>query len=425
MALYHLSVKTVSRASGRSAVAAAAYRSGALLTNDRDGMTHDYTARGGVEETFIVAPDAADWAQDRAVLWNAAEAAENRKNSVVAREWEVALPDELSVEARRDLAAGFAGELVERYGVVADVAIHAPHAMGDARNHHAHILTTTREAGEDGLGAKTRSLDVSTSGEIEAMRERWAERVNAALELAQVPERVDHRSYARQGVEIEPTGHVGVHATGMERRAEREAEQTGQVYEPVTERGQENAAVLAGRLVAERVREEIAALKRELEQIAEFARETAQRVADGVRAGVEALAERVRPARQPEAEVEVADGAGDQVARWMAEQEAQKDDEFARIEAALTASGVASGAGSGDGSPARSYGIAEAIAESQRETAAQAREEAVRAEAAQRAAQVQREAQAAQRTAEAREQIRQQREREQERRRDRDQGMER
>ena len=421
MALYHLSVKTVSRASGRSAVAAAAYRSGDVLTNERDGMTHDYTARGGVEETFIVAPEGAAWAQDRAVLWNAAEAAENRKNSVVAREWEVALPDELSGEARRELAAGFAGELVERYGVVADVAIHGPHAMGDARNHHAHILTTTREAGSDGLGAKTRSLDVSTSGEIETMRERWAERVNAALELAQVAERVDHRSYARQGLEIEPTGHVGVHATGMERRAERDAEQTGQVYEPVTERGQENAAVLAGRLVAERVREEIAALKRELEQIAEFARETAQRVADGVRAGIEALAERVRPARQPEVEVEVGDGAGDQVARWMAEQEAQKEDAFARIEAALSAS---SGE---DGSPARSYGVAEAIAESQRETAAAAREEAVRAEAAQRAAQVQREAQAAQRTAEAREQIRQQREREmqQERSRDRDQGMER
>jgi len=422
VALYHLSVKTVSRASGRSAVAAAAYRSGDVLTNDRDGMTHDYTARGGVEEAFIVAPDAAGWAQDRAVLWNAAEAAENRKNSVVAREWEVALPDELSVEARRDLAAGFAGELVDRYGVVADVAIHGPHAMGDARNHHAHILTTTREAGSDGLGAKTRSLDVSTSGEIETMRECWAERVNAALELAQVPERVDHRSYARQGLEIEPTGHVGVHATGMERRAEREAEQTGQVYEPVTERGQENAAVLAGRLVAERVREEIAALKRELEQIAEFARETAQRVADGVRAGVEALAERVRPARQPEVEVEVEarNGVGDQVARWMAEQEAQKEDEFARIEAALTASGASSGAGS----PTRSYGIAEAIAESQRETAAQAREEAARVE---RAAQVQREAQLTQRTAEAREQIRQQREREmqQERSRDRDQGMER
>ena len=353
------------------------------------------------------------------MLWNTAEAAENRKNSVVAREWEVALPDELSVEARRELAAGFAGGLVERYGVVADVAIHAPHAMGDARNHHAHILTTTREAGADGLGAKTRSLDVSTSGEIEAMRERWAERVNDALELAQVDERVDHRSYARQGVEIEPTGHVGVHATGMERRAEREAEQTGQVYEPVTERGQENAAVLAGRLVAERVREEIAALKRELEQIAEFARETVQRVADGVRAGVEALAEQVRPARS--SEVEARDGVGDQVARWMAEQEAQKEDEFARIEAALTASGGE------DGSSARSYGIAEAIAESQRETAAQAREEAVRAEAAQRAAQVQREAQAAQRTAEAHQQIRQQREREvqQERSRDRDQGMER
>lgn len=405
MALYHLSVKTVSRASGRSAVAAAAYRSGEMLTNDRDGMTHDYTARGGVEDTFIVAPEGAAWAQDRAVLWNAAEAAENRKNSVVAREWEVALPDELSVEARRALAAGFAAELVERYGVVADVAIHAPHVAGDERNHHAHILTTTRQAGADGLGAKTRSLDMSTSGEIEVMRASWADRVNDALELEQVAARVDHRSYARQGAGIEPTEHVGVQATGMERRAEREAARTGQDYEPVTERGQENAAVMAGRLVAERVREEIAALKRELEQIAEFARETAQRVADGVRAGIEAVAERVLPRKSPE----------DEVKQWMAEQEAEKEDEFARIEAALTASGGE------DGSPACSYGIAEAIGESQRETAAQAREEAARverAEAAQRAAQVQREAQAAQRTAEAREQIRQQREQE----RGRDQG---
>lgn len=422
MALYHLSVKTVSRASGRSAVAAAAYRSGDVLTNERDGITHDYTARGGVEEAFILAPNGAEWAQDRAVLWNAAEAAENRKNSVVAREWEVALPAELSADARRELAAGFAGELVERYGVVADVAVHRPHEAGDTRNHHAHILTTTREAGTEGLGAKTRSLDVSTSGEIEAMRERWAERVNDALELAQIDERVDHRSYARQGREIEPTGHVGVHATGMERRAEREAEQAGQVYEPVTERGQENAAVMAGRLVAERVREEIATLKRELEQIAEFARETAQRVADGVRAGIEAVAERVMPRQQRDAGV--GDGAGDEVTRWMAEQEAQKEDEFARIEAALTAFGGE------DGSSPGSYGIAEAIAESQRETAAAAREEAARverAEAAQRVAQVQKEAQVAQRTAEAREQIRQQREREaqQERSRDRDQGMER
>ena len=414
MALYHLSVKTVSRASGRSAVAAAAYRSGDVLTNDRDGMTHDYTARGGVEETFIVAPEGVAWAQDRAVLWNAAEAAENRKNSVVAREWEVALPDELSVEARRELAAGFAGELVERYGVVADVAIHGPHAMGDARNHHAHILTTTREAGSDGLGAKTRSLDVSTSGEIETMRERWAERVNAALELAQVDERVDHRSYARQGLEIEPTGHVGVHATGMERRAEREAEQTGQVYEPVTERGQENAAVLAGRLVAELVREEIAALKRELEQLAEFARETAQRVADGVRAGVEALAERVRPARSVRGRGR---GAG------------RRGGPGGPVDGRA---GGAEGRTSSRGSrrrlprpgPDRGMGRRRAVmALPRRLPKASGRPPPRRV----RRPWVQREAQAAQRTAEAREQIRQQREREmqQERSRDRDQGMER
>ena len=126
---------------------------------------HDYTAKRGVEACFILAPaDAPEWAQDRAALWNAAEARETRSNSVTAREWELALPSELSDAARIDIARAFAQQLVERYGVAADVAIHAPHREGDQRNHHAHILTTTRVLSAEGLTDKTRILDAASTG---------------------------------------------------------------------------------------------------------------------------------------------------------------------------------------------------------------------------------------------------------------------
>lgn len=201
MASYHLSVKSVSRSGGRSATAAAAYRAAEKIDCRREGRTHDYTRKSGVEHVEIVAPvSAPEWVRDRAALWNGAEAAENRKNSVVAREWELALPSELDEAARRELAMDFAHELVARYGVVADVCIHAPHREGDQRNHHAHVMTTTREIGEEGFGAKTRILDVkqTASLEVSAMRALWAERQNAALEQVGTVERVDHRTLEAQ-----------------------------------------------------------------------------------------------------------------------------------------------------------------------------------------------------------------------------------
>ncbi len=230
MASYHLSVKTVSRATGRSGPGAAAYRTASLIACERDGTTHDYTRRGGVEASFIVAPPGAAWAQDRAALWNAVEAAEKRKDAKVAREYELALPHELAPEDRRTLAEGFAREVVARFGVVADVAIHAPHRHGDERNWHAHVLTTTRVAGAERLGAKTRELDVvQTSGPaVEALRELWAVQVNQALERIQCEARVDHRSYARQGEDQVATQHMGPAAAGMERKAVRRAAERAQ-----------------------------------------------------------------------------------------------------------------------------------------------------------------------------------------------------
>ena len=226
MASYHLSVKTVSRATGRSGPGAAAYRTATRLICERDGTTHDYTRRGGVDgPAFIVTPEGADWAQDRSALWNAVEAAEKRRDAKVAREYELALPHELDRDGRRALAAGFAREVVSRFGVAADVAIHAPGQEGDQRNWHAHILTTTRAVTAEGVGAKTRELDVvQTSGPaIEALRALWAAQVNQALERIQAEARVDHRSFARRGVEQEAEQHLGVAASGMERKAARRA----------------------------------------------------------------------------------------------------------------------------------------------------------------------------------------------------------
>ena len=206
MANYHLSVKKITRSSGRSAVAAAAYRSAELIYCEREGRTHDYTRKSGVEYLTIITPEnAPQWAQDRASLWNHAEAAEKRKNAATAREWEIALPAELNAEDRQDLALRFASDLVDRYGVVADVAIHAPHRDGDQRNHHAHILTTTRRIAEDGFTVKTRELDDRKLGSqnIIDMRAQWAEMQNQALERSGATDRVDHRSLEAQREEAE------------------------------------------------------------------------------------------------------------------------------------------------------------------------------------------------------------------------------
>lgn len=219
MAIYHLSVKTISRSHGRSATAAAAYRAAAEIVDERTGEIHDYTRKGGVEYTEIILPDnAPDWATDRAKLWNAAEQAETRKNSTVVREFEIALPSELSEKERKTLAIDFAKEIVERHGVAADVAIHEPNRGGDNRNHHAHILITTRQLTEQGFTKKTRELDDRKSGEVERWRERFAELQNESFKKNGIDETVDHRSLKDQGIERDPTQHLGVAATGYERR---------------------------------------------------------------------------------------------------------------------------------------------------------------------------------------------------------------
>ena len=219
MATYHLSAKTISRSHGRSATAAAAYRCGVRIDDERTGLIHDYRRRRGVEATFLLLPaNAPDWARDRARLWNAAEQAETRKNSTVAREFEIALPAELDAGERQRLAADFAHELVLRHGCAADVAIHRPGRAGDSRNHHAHILLTTRRLTAAGFGAKTRELDDLKSGEIGRWREQFADLQNERLHEAGVEARVDHRRLEAQAIDREATIHLGPAATALERR---------------------------------------------------------------------------------------------------------------------------------------------------------------------------------------------------------------
>jgi len=315
VAIYHLSVKSISRSSGRSVVAASAYRSGVELTDERQGMTHDYTRKQGVEDAFIVAPIGADWAQDRNALWNAAEAAEKRKDAKTGREYELALPAELDAGARAALAQDFAAELVERYGVVADVAIHEPGREGDNRNHHAHILTTTRTAGADGLGAKTRVLDVASTAsvEIEHLREVWARQVNTALERHQLEQRVDHRSFARQGTEQEPTLHMGVSATSMERQAAREI--PGR--DPVTDLGKQNAEIRERNRVLETAHkavEKAQELFSGLEKRARLAVGLARKIGQRMEQEREAERQRKELARQAEIRRELRRQAGLRVA---------------------------------------------------------------------------------------------------------------
>lgn len=230
MAIYHLSMKPISRATGRSAVAAAAYRSGQKLTNERDGLTHDFTSKGGIEHAEIVLPEGsdADWARDRSKLWNAAEVAEKRKDSRVAREIEIALPHELTEGERLELTREFVQDIANRYGVAVDFSIHKPDSGTDLRNHHAHIMLTTRKLERGGLGEKSDlelenkklvALGLPTShDQLRRLREDWELKANQHLARAGHDVRIDHRSHRDAGLEIQPTQHMGVHATQMERR---------------------------------------------------------------------------------------------------------------------------------------------------------------------------------------------------------------
>ena len=219
MAIYHFSMKTISRSVGRTATAAAAYRAGVAITDMKTGEVHNYVYKKGVLGKGIVLPaNAPKWAFDREKLWNAAEESEKRKNSTVAREIVLALPAELDGQVRERMVRAFAEKLSIRHKVAVDYALHEPNAKGDNRNYHAHLLMSTRRLTADGFTEKTRELDERKSGEVEYWREEWANHANRYLAEHNRPERISHLSLAEQGIDREPTRHKGVAATAIERK---------------------------------------------------------------------------------------------------------------------------------------------------------------------------------------------------------------
>jgi len=234
VAIYYLNVKFFGRGSGGRATYAAAYRAGERIRDERTGEVFDHSRRADVLHKEIILPEKyadADmsWARDRSALWNAAELAESRKNARVAREYLVALPHELSDEQRLGLVREFSHDLADRHGFAVDFAVHAPPANNDPRNYHAHLLTTTREVGTTGLGAKTardmgavrpQERGFSSLRELYAVRERWAIFTNAALQEANLAVRVDHRSLRAQGIDREPRPRIPIGAWRSERQGQ-------------------------------------------------------------------------------------------------------------------------------------------------------------------------------------------------------------
>ena len=237
----HIPVSIIKRSAGRSAVAAAAYRSGTKLTNEWDGMTHDYTRKGGIVHAEIMLPaHAPPEFADRSILWNSVEQIEKARDSQLAREIEAALPRELSGEQQLALVRTYVKDNFVDKGMCADFAIHDK----GTGNPHVHIMLTLRPLKENGQwGAKCRkAYDLDENGQripdgkggwknhredttnwndkgnVEIWRAAWAAYTNRALEAAGRPERIDYRSYKRQGIDKIPTVHMGVAATRMERR---------------------------------------------------------------------------------------------------------------------------------------------------------------------------------------------------------------
>ena len=201
MAICHISASVVKRSAGHSAVAAAAYRAGEKLVDERTGDVHDYSRRRGVNAAEILAPPGAPaWALNRETLWNRAESAERRSDSQVAREIRVAIPIELSRDAGRDLVRDYVQrEFVDR-GMVADIAWHDE----DGRNPHAHILLTMRQIEHEDFGKKVRTWNDKKT--LAGWREAWADSTNQALKVHGSTERIDHRTLAAQRVDAEARG---------------------------------------------------------------------------------------------------------------------------------------------------------------------------------------------------------------------------
>jgi len=245
----HANADQIGRSDGRSSVAAAAYRSGERLVDERTGLVHDYTKKSGVEYSRVYTPyNAPEEMRDREKLWNAVEKKENRKNSTTAHELELSFPHEFNAMQRREAGDSISRELMKRYNCAVDIAIHHPNREGDQRNFHAHVLFTTRgfdESTKDGW-SKNKFRDLSADKitvddkshnrgvlEIKSLRKFTADEMNHIAQRDNLEVKTEHLSYKERGIEKEPTKKMGYVATQAERRGIK------------TERGDLNRAIKA------------------------------------------------------------------------------------------------------------------------------------------------------------------------------------
>lgn len=217
MAIYHFSVQVIGRASGRSAVAAAAYRAGERLHDERLDRGHDFRAKSGVEHSEIMLPEGApERLSDRATLWNEVEATEKRKDAQLAREVEFSIPREMMQAQGVELARDFVSQEFVARGMIADLNVHWDIGADGLAKPHAHVMLTMREVNEQGFGAKER--DWNRTELVEQWRERWAEHVNQRLAELDIDARIDHRSLEAQGIDLEPQDKIGPAAQRMGER---------------------------------------------------------------------------------------------------------------------------------------------------------------------------------------------------------------
>ena len=214
MAIYHFSVKVISRATGASAVASSAYRSALRLHDERLDRDHDFTNKSGVVHSEIMLPDGApEQLSDRATLWNTVETGEKRKDAQLSREVEFAIPREMDQAQGIALARDFVQrEMVDR-GMVADLNVHWDIGADGLAKPHAHVMLSMREVGEEGFGAKVR--DWNRTELVEHWREAWADHVNERLAKLDIDARIDHRRLEDQGIDLEPQHKIGPAAGRM------------------------------------------------------------------------------------------------------------------------------------------------------------------------------------------------------------------
>ncbi|WP_420326701.1 MobQ family relaxase [Levilactobacillus brevis] len=241
MAIFHMSFSNISAGKGRSAIASAAYRSGEKLFDDQEGR-HYFYARSVMPESFILTPkNAPAWASDREKLWNEVERKDRRENSRYAKEFNVALPVELSEDEQKELLTKYVQENFVDQGMVADVAIHRDHQD----NPHAHVMLTNRPFNPDGTwGIKSKKqyildengnkmytgtskypksrkilmVDWDKKEKIIEWRHNWAVSVNQVLEQKNIPDRISEKSFENQGIDEVPTQHEGINSKRGKRK---------------------------------------------------------------------------------------------------------------------------------------------------------------------------------------------------------------